>query len=84
MRFQRKFIPYPHGIVYDFEALLKERNLGLTSDLVIDCSHISISVTINDSLTKDPIFIENSDPETLIKAFMEEVTHRQKIISEEV
>ena len=51
---------------------------------MIDCSHISISVTINDNLTKDPIFIENSDPETLIKALMEELTHRQKIISEEV
>ena len=83
-RFQRKFIAYPHYIVYDFEALLKKRNLGSTSDLMIDCSNIPVSVAINDSLTKDSIFIENRDPEVLIKEFVNELTYRQEIISEHV
>ena len=48
------------------------------------CSHIPISVAINDSLTKEPIFIENRDPEHLIEEFVEELTHRQGIISREV
>ena len=45
---------------------------------MIDCSHIPISVAINDSLR------ENSDPEALIEAFVKELTHRQEIISKEV
>ena len=53
---QKKFIPYPHYIVFDFEAVLRRLNLGLTFDLKIDCSHIPVSVAINDSLTKEPIF----------------------------
>ena len=59
----KKFVPYPHFIVYDFEALLTPRNWRRTQDLTIDCSHIPVSVTINDSLTKKPVFIKNQDPE---------------------
>ena len=51
---------------------------------MIDRSHILISIAINDSLTKDPIFIENRDPEALIKAFVKELTCRQENISKEV
>ena len=50
----KKFFPYPHFIVYDFEALLRKRNWHRTQDLTIDCSHIPVSVTINDSLTQEP------------------------------
>ena len=64
---QKKFIPYPHHIVSDFETVLRRLNLGLTFDLKIDCSHIPVSVAINDSLTNEPIFIENRDPERLIE-----------------
>ena len=56
---QREFVPYPHHIVFDFETSLRMLNLGLTFDLKIDCSHIPISVAINDSLINEPIFIEN-------------------------
>ena len=51
---------------------------------MIDCSHIPLSIAITDSLTKDPIFIEGSDPEALIEAFMKELTFRQEIVSNEV
>ena len=47
-------------------------------------THIPISIAINDSLTNEPIFIENCDPERLIEEFVAELTHRQEIISREV
>ena len=46
--FQREFIPYIHYIVYDFEAVLRKRNLAKTLDLMIDCSHIPVSIAVND------------------------------------
>ena len=66
--FQQKFTPSSHFIIYDFETVLTKRNLDQTLDLMIDCSHIPFGVTIYDSLTKEPTFIENSDPEALIKS----------------
>ena len=80
----REFVSYPHFIVYDFEVILEKKDLSLTSDLTIDCSHIPISVAINDSLNRKPIFIENINPEVLIEEFVKELTHRQELISEEV
>ena len=47
-----EFVSYPHYIVYDFETIFEKKNLHLTLDLTINCSHISISVAIIDSLTK--------------------------------
>ena len=45
-----------------------KRNLAQTLDLMIACSHIPFGVTIYDSVTKEPTFIKNSDPEALIKS----------------
>ena len=36
---------------------------------------------INDSLTKETIFIENKNPEVLIEEFVKELTRRQELIS---
>ena len=44
----------------------------------------SISIAINASLTKEPIFIGNKDPKVLIEEIMKELTRRQELISEEV
>ena len=48
------------------------------------CFPHSINIVINDSPAKEPIFIENKDPEVLIEEFMKELTHRQELISEMV
>ena len=66
--FQKKFIHYLHYIVYDFEAVLSRWNLGLTFDLKIYCSHIPISIAINDSLTNKTIFLENRDQRVCSRA----------------
>ena len=69
---------------FGFEAVLRRLNLGLTFDLKIDCFHIPVSIAINDSLTNEPIFIENHDPEQLIEEFIAELNHRQENIFREV
>ena len=46
----KEFIPYPHYIFYDFKAVLPKKDLSVTSDLMINSSHIPISVAINGSL----------------------------------
>ena len=78
---EKKFVPYSYFIICDFEAILRLRNWHRTEDPTIDCSHIPVSVAINDSLTQEPIFIENRDPEQLIEEFVAELTQRQELIS---
>ena len=58
--------------------------MSVTSDLMINSSHIQISVTINYSLTKESIFIENRDPEQLIEEFIEQLVRSQEIIFDNV
>ena len=81
---KREFIPYPNFIVFDFEAILNKLDLYQTSDLTINSQHIPVSVAINDNLTNEPIFVEDSDPEALIQEFLEEILRRQELISKEV
>ena len=81
---KREFIPYPNFIVFDFEAILNKLDLHQTSDLTINSQHIPVSVAINDNLTNEPIFLEDSDPEALIQEFLEEIQRRQELISKEV
>ena len=50
--FDKKFIFYPHYIVFDFEALLKVINEECTSDLTYKSKHIPISVAISDAFHK--------------------------------
>ena len=47
----REFVPYPHYVIYDFEVVLAKKYLSVTSDLLINSSHIPICVVINYSLT---------------------------------
>ena len=69
----REFIPYPHYIVYNCEVVSAKKDLSVASNLTINSSHIPISVAINDSLNQEPIFLDNQDPEQLIKEFIAEL-----------
>ena len=62
-----------------------KKNLSVTSDLTINSSHILISVAINDiSLTQEPIFLHNGDPEWLIEEFVAELVRWQEIMFDQV
>ena len=80
----RAFIPYLHHIIYDFEAILVKQDLSVTSDLMINSLHILISVVINNSVTRELIFLHNRESEWLIKEFVAELDIQQEIIFDEV
>ena len=69
----REFVSYSRYTVYDFEVVLAKKDLNVTSDLMINSSHIPINVVINDSLTQEPIFLHNQDPEWSIEEFVAEL-----------
>ena len=52
--------------------------------LMTDCSHIPISVAINDSLTKKLIFLHNRDLVWVIEEFVAELVRQQEIIFDKV
>ena len=56
IRLGKEFTPYPHFIVYDFEAILATLNEHPTDDLTNLSRHIPISVAVHDTLSKEPVF----------------------------
>ena len=67
VRFEKKFTPYPHFIVYDFEVILALLNEHPRDDLMYLSRHIPISVAIHDTLSKQPVYLVNEKPECLIE-----------------
>ena len=82
--FEKEFRPYPHYIVFDFEALLQALNQQPTKDLLYVSRHVPVSVAIHDSLSENPTFIEREDPEVLVQLFVEELDRRRALIMKEV
>ena len=82
--FKVEFRPYPHYIVFDFEALLESLKECLTSDLTYTSSQKPISVAIHDSLTDEPFFIVHENPKLLIIQFLTELERRQKLTVKDV
>ena len=61
MRFEKEFTPYPHFIVFDFEAILAALNEHPKDDLRYLSRHIQISVAVQDTLSKGPVFTEKQE-----------------------
>ena len=76
---------YPHAILYDFEAYgdINQRKEPTVS-LTIENAHIPISVSIGDTLEREPTHICERDPKELIRKFMEELERRGKNIRTKV
>ena len=75
MRFEKKFTPYPHFIVYGFETILVPLNEHPTEDLIYLCSWY---------LSKEPVFLVHKNPEHLVEQFIEVLTEKQKAIAADV
>ena len=65
--FEKVFMPYPHFMVYNFEAILAPLNEHPTDDLRYLSRHIPISVAIHDTLTKEPVYLVDENPKYLIE-----------------
>ena len=83
---------YPHAILYDFEAYGdKNKRKEPTDSLTIENEHIPISVSIGDTLEKEPDTLKiktthicEKDPAELVRKFMEELERRGKNIRKKV
>ena len=74
---EKEFTPYPHFMVFDFEAILAPLNEHPTDDLTYLSRHIPISVAIQETLRKDPVYLVDENPKRLIERFIEVLTGRQ-------
>ena len=79
-----EFTPYPHFIVYDFEAILTPFNEYPTGDLTYLSRHIPLSVAVHDILSKDPAYLVDENPERLIERHIEVLTEKQEAIVTDV
>ena len=76
---------YPHAILYDFEAYGdKNQRKEPTGTLTIENKHVPISVSVGDTLEREPTHICERDPAELVRKFMEELERREKNIRDQV
>ena len=76
---------YPHTILYDFEAYGdNNKRKEPTDSLTIENAHVPISVSIGDTLEREPTHICERDPAELTRKFMEELERRGKNIRKQV
>ena len=73
-------MPYPHLIVYDSEATLALLNEHPADNLMYLSRHIPISVAIHDTLSKEPVYLVDENPDRLIERFIEALREKQKVI----
>ena len=81
VRLEKEFTSYPHFIVYEFEAILAPLDEHPTEDLTYLSRHIAISVAVDDSLSKEPVYLVNKNPKRLIKRFIEVLRGKQEAIT---
>ena len=80
-----KIQSYPHAIFYDFEAYGdKNQRTEPTGMLTIENTQTPISVSIGDTLEREPTHIFERDPADLVRKFMEELERRGKNIRAQV
>ena len=49
-----------------------------TEDLTYLSRHIPISITVHDTLSKEPVYLVDKNPKRLIKRFIEDLTEKQE------
>ena len=76
---------YPQAILYDFESY-GDRNQRKepTGNLTIESAHIPVSVSIGDTLEREPTHICEKNPKVLVQKFMKELGRREKNIRAKV
>ena len=76
---------FPHAILYDFEEYGdKNQRKEPTGMFEIENAHVPISVSVGDTLQREPTHICEKDPAELVRKFMEELKRRGGDIRAEV
>ena len=84
VRFEKKLTPYPHFIVYHFEAILALFNEHPTDERTYLSSQIPISIVAHDTLSKEPKYLVGENPEHLTEQFIEVLTEKEEAIAADV
>ena len=70
---------YPHATLYDFEAYGDSNDRKEpTPTVTIENAHMPISLSVGDTLEREPTHICERDPTELVRKFMEELERRGK------
>ena len=78
---QKQTKTYPHAIFYDFESFHDSTKRKEATDyLTYENAHVPISVSIGDTLEREPTHICDPDAKELIRKFMEELKRRGRSI----
>ena len=76
---------FPHAILYDFEAYgEKNHRKEPTGMFTNENAHVPISVSVGDTLDREPTRICEKNPAELVRRFMEELERRGKSIRTKV
>ena len=76
---------YPHTILYDFEAYGdKNQRKEMTGMFTIENAQVPISVSVGDTLEREPTHICEKNPAERVRKFMEELERRGKNIRTKV
>ena len=82
---QTQIQSYPHAILYDFEAYGdKNQRKEPTGMLTIENTHVPMSVSVGDTLDREPTHICERDPAVLVHKFMEELERHERNIQDQV
>ena len=76
---------YPHVCFYDLETYCdNKKRKQVTQMLTIENEHVPISVSIGDTMNREPTHICERDPAELVRRFVEELERRGKVIRDRV
>ena len=82
---RKKTETYPHAIVFDFEAYQDSTKASQpTRDLSYEGEHVPISVSIADTLNREPEYLCSKNPKELIQQFYESLERRREAIIEDM
>jgi len=82
---RKKTKTYPHEILFDFEAY-GDNNYRKepTGALTIESAHVPISVSVGDTLEREPTHICERNPVELVHKFLKELERRETSIQDRV
>ena len=84
VKFEKEFRQYPHFIAHDWEAIQKPLNEQPTDDLTYIAKHVPVSVAICDTMSDEPVYLVDKDPEKLVEKFMDALSKKRDTIIKDV
>ena len=77
MKSENRCWSYPNATFFDFESYQgKTRRKQPTPELMIESKHVPISLSIGDTLEREPTHICDAEPKEQIRKFVEEFERR--------